>query len=329
MSSIRFIAGSGRSGTTWIQDAIAEANGLRPVFEPLHPWISSVGERYAHRALGPNDSHPGLAEFLLKVGAGRGPRLWTQYRQQTRWLFPPPARFSTRQDMVRVARHWLKFLSEIPRMTRDGFRRDALVKCIRANLMLPWIARHLECRVILVMRHPGAVVESELRGGWTAAYAIERYRADPTLHRLTGGRYREMLSRQLGPVESLALRWVIENQWVAESAQLSGVPVFHYESLRSSERSEWARLCSALGVARVPEVSSLMRPSQQSGAGRTMIPIELSESPRWMRALTDLQKEQVSSVIEAVGLDTYSMSEALPRSGFTADPRLTDARVTP
>ena len=64
MTPIRFIAGSGRSGTTWIQDALAAANGLRPVFEPLHPYLSDIGGRYAHRAMSADEEHAELKAFL-------------------------------------------------------------------------------------------------------------------------------------------------------------------------------------------------------------------------------------------------------------------------
>jgi len=40
MHGMKLIAGSGRSGTTWVLDALADANDLRPVFEPLHPMVS-------------------------------------------------------------------------------------------------------------------------------------------------------------------------------------------------------------------------------------------------------------------------------------------------
>jgi hypothetical protein len=312
MSVVRFIAGSGRSGTTWIQDAIANANNLRPVFEPLHPFLSDVGDRYAHRALSAEEAHPDLESFLIRTCAGQGPRLWTQYRQQRRWLFPTAAQFSTRQDAGRVVRHWLKFFSEFPRMTRDSWRGEPLVKCIRANLMLPWIARRLDSQLVFVMRHPGAVVESELRSGWNASFVLDRFRQDARLHELTGGRYEALLARNLGPVESLTLRWVIENQWVAESAKNAGIPTFHYESLRFSDSGEWARLCSALGVATVPDTALLERPSQQSGSKRTAIPLELSKAPRWMSNLTSEQKGQVMDILEAVGLSTYSMDSSFP-----------------
>lgn len=324
MTAIRFIAGSGRSGTTWIQDALAEANSLRPVFEPLHPYVSAVGDRYAHRALSAEESHPDLEAFFLQTSLGGGPRLWTQYRQQRRWLFPPASKLSTRQDAGRFLRHWSKFLREIPRMTSNGIRTDPLVKCIRANLMLPWVANRVDRRVVLIMRHPGAVVESELRSGWNASFALDRFRADVRLRELTAGRYERLLAQSLGPVESLTLRWVIENQWVAESALKAGIPVFYYEQLRSSDGNEWARLCAKLELARIPEMAVLTRPSQQSGAGRTAIPLDLSKTPRWMRNLDIEQKRRIEGVLFAVGMELYSMDQAFPRVGGLAPPGLRD-----
>lgn len=313
MNPIRFIAGSGRSGTTWIQDALAAANKLRPVFEPLHPYVSEVGRKYAHRALSAEEEHPELREFMLGVCAGRGPRLWTQFRQQRRWLVPPSSEFWSKKDAGRTTRHWAKFLRESPRMAANGLRKEAIIKCIRANLMLPWISRHLQCHVALVVRHPGAVVESELRGRWNASYALERFRMDARLRELTRDRYKSLLSRNLNVVESLTLRWVIENQWVMESAEANRIPVFHYENLRSANGSEWPQLCASLEVDHLPDRAMLTRPSQQSAARRNSIPLAQSEKPRWMSGLSGAQAGQVQGILDDVGFREYAIDEPNPR----------------
>src|SRR6185436_11419126 len=106
MLGMKLIAGSGRSGTTLILDSLAKANGLRPVFEPLHPYVSEAGNRYAHRALRASDDCPDLEQFLEEVVAGRALAFWTRYRRQVRWLVPPPSEFSTRQDAGRTVRRW-------------------------------------------------------------------------------------------------------------------------------------------------------------------------------------------------------------------------------
>ena len=317
MTPIRFIAGSGRSGTTWIQDALAAANKLRPVFEPLHPYLSDIGRIYAHRAMSADEEHADLKAFLTGVCAGRGPRLWTQYRQQFRWLFPPPAEFWNWKDAGRAERHWAKFLKELPGMTADGFRREPLVKCIRANLMLPWIAGRLDGRIALVVRHPGAVVESEVRTGWNASFALERFRSDDRLHEITRNRYRRLLDRTLQPVEALTLRWIIENQWVMESAAAHGIAVVHYEHLRSFPGGAWQALCAALDLAAVPDRATLTRPSQQSGAGRKSISLAQRGTPSWMSGLSAEQTAQIRGVLEAVAFSGYVMDDRSPAVGHS------------
>jgi hypothetical protein len=309
---MRLIAGSGRSGTTWVQDAIATANGLRPVFEPLHPYVSDIGNRYAHCALSADDVEPELERFLSEVCAGRSNRLWTQYRRRGHWLLPPPSEFESKQDAARVYNQWAKFLKELPRLAMAARRAQPLVKCIRANLMLGWLSRRLGWKVVLVVRHPGAVIESELRSGWNARFALDRFRRDATLHRLTGDRYRGLLGRNLSPVEEFAVRWVIENQWVTESAPENGVTVVHYEHLKSAPEVEWRRVRVALGLDWAPPREVLARPSQQSAPKRSAARA-IKSAPRWISALSREQASEIQGVLEIADVALYSMSDPEPR----------------
>src|SRR5688572_9053574 len=175
MDKLRFIAGSGRSGTTWVQDAVATANGLRPVFEPLNPYASQSGWQYAHRALGPDEAHADLKHFLDEVFAGRRARLWTKYRRLWRWFLP---RSSELRLGPNVLHRWARFVREVPELAQMASMESPLVKCIWSNLMLGWLARQYDCNLVLIVRHPGAVIESELRNKWNAQFAVERFRKD-------------------------------------------------------------------------------------------------------------------------------------------------------
>jgi len=312
MTGVRFIAGSGRSGTTWVQDALAAANGLRPVFEPLHPFVSEFGNRYAHRALGPEDEHADLASFLYDVCAGRRNRLWTQYRRQRRWLLPPPDEFWTLQNAGRVYRRWGKFLRELPRLALASRSGEPLIKCIRANQMLGWLSRRCNFKIVLIVRHPGAVIESELRGGWSAEFALDRFRRDARLSELTSDRYRALLERKLTPIEALTARWVIENQWVTECAAANGVTVVYYEHLRSAPSREWERIRRSLGLPMTPPATILARPSQQSSPMLSDAAAEATRRPRWLQVLTPAQVRQIQDVLDEVRVDFYAMNEPEP-----------------
>lgn len=312
MSGMRVIAGSGRSGTTWVLDALASANSLRPVFEPLHPYLSEVGARYAYRALSANDHHPDLEQFLLDACAGRRIRLWTKYRRQLSRLFPPPGELRTEDAAARLLIRWRKFLRDLPDLLIAARRRDPLLKCIRANLMLGWLARRSDCRIVLVVRHPGAVIESELRGEWNAEFALNRFKADDWLHELTGNRYRALLERPLSPIEALAVRWVIENQWPVEQAATNGVTVVHYERLKSSPDTEWQRVCSALDLPCRPEATVLARPSQQSAITGSAAIERRSREPRWLDSLSKEQVDLIQRILDRTQFDLYSMIDPEP-----------------
>jgi len=312
MLGMKLIAGSGRSGTTWILDSLAKANGLRPVFEPLHPYVSEVGNRYAHRALKAADCCPDLEHFLAEVIAGRALPLWTRYRRQIRWLVPPPAEFSTRHDAGRTVRRWGKLFRDLPELFIATRRKHPLVKCIRANLMLDWLVRGQGCRVVLIVRHPAAVIESELRASWNADFALDRFSKNKTLHELTNGRYLRLLGDRLSPIEGLAARWVVENQWVVEQAAESGVCVVHYEHLRSSPESTWPVVIRALDVERAPDPELLAIPSQQSSP-QSADPEPLSRRTRWLKALSTDQLAAIQGVLDSVECDLYSVAGPEPR----------------
>ena len=314
MPGMRLIARAGRSGTTWVQGPLADPNDLRPVFEPLHPWVSDIGVKYAHRALSPDEDHPDLRRFMIDVCAGRRDQLWTKYRRQRRLLFPPPGQIVSRDRLAITYRYWEKFLKELPELRAASKRSTPLVKDIRTNLMLGWLSRQCGCRTVLIVRHPGAVLESEMRGHWSAVTVLDRFRNDRRLHELTSGRYRDLLARTLSPVEALATRWVIENQWPVQRASIDGVTVVHYEHLTTSPETEWPRMCRALGLANVPSEAARARPSQQSAIQGSVASQSSAREPGWMKRLAEEQVARIQNVLNEVGFTLYAMDDPAPRN---------------
>jgi hypothetical protein len=127
-----FLAGSGRSGTTWLAEVINHKGGYRYVFEPFNPARVGAFEQFKSKQyLRPDDAREaflGPARLALS-GALRDP--WTD-------------RFNA------------KFVA-----------RRRLIKDIRANLLLGWMRANFPgMPVVLLLRHPCAVVTSRLALGW-------------------------------------------------------------------------------------------------------------------------------------------------------------------
>lgn len=314
MMELKFIAGSGRSGTTWVLDSLAKANGLRPVFEPLNPYASQLGRMYAHRALAAEDSHPQLREFLEQVIAGREVRLWTKFRRQKNALIP--ARTSDRPsiNIPKVMRNWALLLKEGPGLTVMSMRSVPLVKCIWSNLMLGWLARQFHARMVFLVRHPGAVIESELRNKWNPDPVLARINGDERFHELTQERYRKLLARPKTLAEGLATRWLIENQWVIETAPSIGVTIAFYEHLAALREDAWQQVRVGLGLVKLPSEDSLLRPSQQSDTRDLKDLSGQSIYSRWQNRMTGDQKSRIQAVLDEAQFDVYSLQDAEPRA---------------
>jgi hypothetical protein len=127
-----FLAGSGRSGTTWVAGIINHRNRYRLVFEPFHPGRVRICANFRRKQyLRPDDrreEYLGPAREIL-TGGIRDP--WTD-------------RFNN------------KFVA-----------RRRLIKDIRANLLLGWMRANFPgVPIVLLLRHPCAVAASRLALGW-------------------------------------------------------------------------------------------------------------------------------------------------------------------
>lgn len=124
-----FVAGTGRSGTTWISDIINYRNEYRYVFEPFNPYKVGICREFRYRqCLRPENREERFIEPAKAILSGRVRNSWTdQYNK--------------------------KF-----------FCRQRLIKDIRANFLLKWIhANFPGIPIILLLRHPCTVANSKLK----------------------------------------------------------------------------------------------------------------------------------------------------------------------
>jgi Sulfotransferase family len=127
-----FLAGSGRSGTTWLSEVVARGGGYRYVFEPFNPArVGAFAHFRSKQYLRPDDAREEFLEpaRLALTGALKDP--WTD------------------------------------RFNRAFVARRRLIKDIRANLLLGWMRANFPgMPIVLLLRHPCAVVTSRLALGW-------------------------------------------------------------------------------------------------------------------------------------------------------------------
>ena len=260
------VAGTPRSGTTWLAQILSEIPGSAVLFEPIQPTHVPGSSRagFSWRTHVPPDAAwPEGEQYLRRVFRGKVLNKWT-----------------TREISVRRALS-TSFL---------------IVKFVRANRFLSWLCLRLPIRsAALIIRHPCAVVASQLRGSWAdapACHGPECLVDYPAL--------RALLSRLDTPEERLAATWAMDYFIPFAEAVPRRWQLVTYERLVLDYDGELQRLFGSWnmeipkGVARQFSKPSIA--TQRSG---------ISGLAGWKRQLDKEQIRRILAVTAEFGLDFY------------------------
>jgi hypothetical protein len=309
------IAGSGRSGTTWVLDAITRANNLRTIFEPLNPVGDPSAKHLANRYVRDDADFPELKRFMDKVFSGNLKNLWVNYRIQPDRLRlnmhkPEPLRQklgSLKYNYKRLATNYLKY--------HKDKSKSLSVKLIRANLMLGWLSANYGAKTLLVVRHPGAVIASKIRLGganWRYEPVLKQYCQDQQLVRDYLHKFKDSLARSLSPVEGHAAVWCIENTLQTCNAERSGQTVIFYEDLLINSNTEWRRIIKSLDLKHLPDEEILTQPSQQVSKEMKNKMFDYRQVDKWMNDFSKKQLIELDGILKIFNVSFYKAFEPMP-----------------
>jgi hypothetical protein len=284
-SSTILIAGSGRSGTTWLSELLCSVENIQTIFEPLHPGfnpevrkLTGWDERapYFREIYLPSKvESPGWTILLEKVLRGRIRNYWTDYERNH--LFP------------------------------DNF----LVKDIWTNMMLKYIYDHFQPRIIYMLRHPCAVVHSRLTVGWHAT-VNDILSQDELVN--------DYLSEWIKPIkkeDDLAgahtVWWAVENMVALD--QLKEIPhkIVLYEELMLEPAQVLGDLLVWLGSGTTPNglIEKVNKDSRMSNKKITYKD-GIDRLTRWQKSLPIADQRRVLGWASRMGLDVYD-SDPFPQ----------------
>ena len=179
-----------------------------------------------------------------------------------------------------------------------------LVKLVRANLLYPWLAnRYPDQKHVLLLRHPAAVVLSQVRNGWNLSSARIREQADslqsPAISALGSLGWPDS-----GFLSNLVF-WAAENRIAIDHALASNTMVVFYEHICLSPAEVLDDLSRFLGIS-LPSAAlgQLDKVSWSSSADIGSMSVSEKIS-RWQGDLSAEQMSQVSKVLELSGLDEF------------------------
>ena len=265
-----FLAGSGRSGTTWLSDLINHDSGYRQIFEPFHPQkVADFRGFGSKQYLRPGDRREEFLEPARRALTGGLRSGWTD------------------------------------RGGAPGARRR-LVKDIRANLLLGWLAENFPgMPIVLLMRHPCAVVSSRLALGWRDNLDETIAQGDLVEDHLLPVEGRIRSARD--PFERHLFLWCIDNHVPLRQFTPGGIHFCFYENLLLDPEPELRRLFAFLGRDFDDGVlDKLERPSFTSRRGSR------PSADGWQSRVGGEQVARAGEVLGLFGLDRVYGPGAAP-----------------
>jgi hypothetical protein len=276
------ICGFQRSGTTWLGDVLNYDNEYRTIYEPFHNGrVPQVSQFKTWQYLRPGDNAP-------------------------EYLDPATAIFEGR-----IRSGWMSAYN------KRSIARRRLIKDVRCLMMIGWIRAHFpEMPVILLLRHPCAVLNSMLKLHWQSN-AAEGFLSQPQLMEDHLEPFRADIAAATGVVDDNLLAWCA-NYYVA-LRQLAGQKVFvaFYEPLIIDPRKEVARLFAFLGRPFDERVfMRMMIPSAQARVSRfgdsSAVVTGGDMIDGWRKHITPSQLTRALELLHRFGLDSLYGLGSMP-----------------
>jgi hypothetical protein len=278
LSRSMMIAGTARSGTTWLAELVASQIASRIMFEPFHSRLVPAFSGFHYfQYMRPEDQNEELLAYCRRVFTGRIRNRWVD--REIEHIFPT----------------------------------HRVIKEIRANLFLKWIhVRFPQVPLVLILRHPCAVIASRMQLGWATDEDIEPFLAQPLL-------VRDFLEDKLDLVRSAqtaeekhAVIWCVSYLVPLKQLGAGEVTVVSYERLRTEPEIELPRVFEGIGLGyRASLFDQLDRPSKTTVSASPVMSGRGTVG-RWTRELSSEQIRRILAVVEGFGLGSLYGESIVP-----------------
>ena len=274
----RFLAGSPRSGTTWIAEMVTAGQNMRLVFEPFHPEEVPSSRAFEHRQyLRPNSCEQPYRQVAERIVSGSTRSSWSD------------------------------------RFNHTTLPRGRLIKEVRANLMLGWLhARFPRMPICLVIRHPAAVLASQKGIDWDFHAETARLLAQDQLMEDHLTPFVDLLRRAESEIEQSLLVWCVENYVPLQQLRRGDLHVVCYEHLVERPEDEFRKLMSFYQLPFNDELMSLVgRPSGVTAKGSAVVAGgDLLRS--WQDKISPDERRRIVELLHLFGLDRLYGEDPMP-----------------
>jgi len=272
------VAGTARSGTTWLGDLIASQIPSRILFEPFNPDLVSDYRHFNYfQYMRPGTENSEFYAFAQKVFTGKIRNRWIDHQNE------------------RI------------------FSKFRLVKEIRINLALKWLHDNFpEIPILFVMRHPCAVVLSRMELGWATDSDIEPFLSQPHLLQDHLDPYFDLICGAETVEEKHAVIWSVSNLVPLTQFSSNELKVVYYEDLCMQPETELPGIFEAMGHQYSTSLFTGSNQPSQTTRRDSAVVKGINKVEHWKKKLSRSQIDNVLKVVQAFGLAHLYGDSTLP-----------------
>lgn len=272
------VAGTARSGTTWLASIIASQFPSRIMFEPFHSLkVNAFLKFHYFQYMRPDEHNNDLFFYCSKIFSGRIKNSW------------------------------------IDREVHSIFPQHRIIKEIRANLFLAWIKVHFpEIPILFIIRHPCAVVQSRIRLDWATDTDIDSFLAQSKLVDDFLIDKINIFYKAKTLEEKHAIIWCITNLVPLRQFGEKNLPLIFYENLCAHPEHELKKIFRIIqSDYRDSIFKHIKKPSITSTKSSAVLTGD-NWVGKWQQILTPEQIKNILTVVKRFELDYLYEDSLMP-----------------
>jgi hypothetical protein len=271
-----YLAGSARSGTTWVGDIMNYDNHYRLIFEPFDPRNVDVTSHFNYNQyLRPDNRDKKFLEPAKQILSG-------QLKNK-----------------------------EIDGLNRKTIVKERLIKDIRTNFLLKWIKTNFpEIPIIFLLRHPCAVAYSRMKSEWDTRFEVVF--DQPELMEDFINPFIGELNNAQTEFEKHIFFWCIQNYVPLKQFKVGQIQVVFYENFCVTPEAEIKNIFSFLNREYDPTILGMVKKPSTTSRKSSAILDGKDLTRSYQEKCTSEQLERTIEILKLFGLDKIYGQDVMP-----------------
>lgn len=283
-----------RGGSTWLAEILQTVPKTALIWEPL----------FKYRKHKNNTINPFAYPEIHSVGFS-----WNQpIPENAEW----DEAYSFFEDLLNKKIVNLK-IYRFNNLSKINEAENFIYKFCFGNMLIDWFVKNFNHKTILFVRHPGAVIASQLKRGWNYTKKNPEYKVGNFKHNEVYLQYADILKTVKTPEENLAATWALTNllPLMSHNNDKEWLTVA-YENLYMNPENEIARISERLKITFPENILEQINTQSFTSNDKVATADKQKQLNKWKDFFTQKQIDNIFGIINQFNFEAYSQTDFMP-----------------